>query len=186
MQQVAKHYHEEIDKLLAAKLTPFVTLHHFTNPTWFQKKGAFENEANIVDFVNYAKRAFQEFGGKVKHWMTINEPEVITSGGYFMGDMPPGKQDWQLAATHLRNLMEAHVQAYHAMKGTTALLAPPSINSLCVYRIAKRKERTDRHRQKRVLFRTQQRLEPARAIRRQSPPRRLQPVDHQLFQDGSL
>lgn len=30
----------------------------------------------IPDFVNYADVLFKEFGGKVQHWMTFNEPWV--------------------------------------------------------------------------------------------------------------
>jgi beta-glucosidase len=37
-------------------------------------------------------------------------------GGYFQGDMPPGKKDPQLAAVVLRNILEAHVQAYYKIK----------------------------------------------------------------------
>jgi beta-glucosidase len=30
----------------------------------------------IPDFVNYADVLFKEFGGKIQHWMTFNEPWV--------------------------------------------------------------------------------------------------------------
>ena len=53
---------------------------------------------------------------RVKLWCTINEPAVYVTGGYFQEDMPPGKNDPQLAAVVLRNILEAHVQAYRKIK----------------------------------------------------------------------
>ena len=38
-QAAIDHYHDVIDKLLAKGITPWVTLFHFTVPTWFVKKG---------------------------------------------------------------------------------------------------------------------------------------------------
>ena len=97
-----------------------MTLYHFTHPLWFEDLGAFERAANLHHFVAFAERAFVAFGARVRFWCTINEPEVLASMGYFRGDFPPGKQDWHLAGTVLCNMCEAHVQVYHALKGTHA------------------------------------------------------------------
>ena len=47
--------------------------------------GAFENENNIACFLNFCKIVFERYSDKVKHWCTINEPEVYSVMGYFSG-----------------------------------------------------------------------------------------------------
>ncbi|MFA6126719.1 MAG: glycoside hydrolase family 1 protein [Bacteroidales bacterium] len=111
-----KHYQEECDSLIAQGITPMVTLHHFTNPIWFEKKGAFEKMENVADFVRFTEVVYLALKDRVKLWCTINEPAVYVVGGYFQGDMPPGKKDPKLAAVVLRNILEAHVQAYWKIK----------------------------------------------------------------------
>jgi beta-glucosidase len=112
-----KHYQDVCDSLIAAGIVPMVTLHHFTNPIWFEKKGAFEKAENVTDFVKFTEVIYLALKDKVKWWCTINEPAVYVVGGYFQGNMPPGKKDPKLAAVVLRNILEAHVQAYWKIKG---------------------------------------------------------------------
>lgn len=45
----------------------------------------------IPDFVNYARTCFAAFGDRVKHWITFNEPDVISGHGYSTGVMAPGR-----------------------------------------------------------------------------------------------
>ena len=113
---VLSHYSKMIDKLIENNITPVLTLHHFTHPLWFDKLGAFEKEENIPIFVSFCKRVFKEYSSKVNFWCTINEPGVVATQGYFSGMFPPGKKDSKLSAIVLKNLLEAHVQVYHALK----------------------------------------------------------------------
>lgn len=40
---------------------------------------------------------FKEFGDRVKHWITLNEPWSYASGGYANGQLAPGRcSDWQM------------------------------------------------------------------------------------------
>jgi beta-glucosidase len=111
-----QHYQDECDSLIAHGITPMVTLHHFTNPIWFERKGAFEKKENVADFVRFTEVVFNALKDRVKLWCTINEPAVYVVEGYFEGTTPPGKKDPQLAAVVLRNILEAHVQAYRKIK----------------------------------------------------------------------
>ena len=110
------HYHEMIDSLIENNIIPVITLYHFTHPVWFEEKNAFEKEENIQFFKKYCEIIFTEYSSKVKFWCTINEPAVMTSMGYFNGEFPPGKQNPQLCAEVLNNLLDAHVEVYHSLK----------------------------------------------------------------------
>lgn len=111
-----KHYQDVCDSLLANGIVPMVTLHHFTNPIWFERKGAFEKKENIGDFIRFTEVVYLALKDRVKLWCTINEPAVYVVEGYFQGANPPGKKDTRLAAVVLRNILEAHVQAYWKIK----------------------------------------------------------------------
>eukprot|EP00455_Lapot_gusevi_P022480 TRINITY_DN233_c0_g2_i1.p1 TRINITY_DN233_c0_g2~~TRINITY_DN233_c0_g2_i1.p1 ORF type:complete len:477 (-),score=115.92 TRINITY_DN233_c0_g2_i1:302-1732(-) len=114
--EAVAHYHQVIDALLQADIVPMVTLHHFTNPIWFDEMGGWENEKNIDYFVNFSAFAFEQYRHKVKLWCTINEPEVVMFAGYFVGNHPPGKQDAATACRVLSHLLEAHVRTYFRLK----------------------------------------------------------------------
>lgn len=111
-----QHYHDLVDSLLAEGMTPMITLHHFTQPIWFDELGGFEKEENINDFVKFSRRIFEEFRNKVEYYCTINEPNVFVTGGYVRGDFPPGKKDPQLAGEVLFNLLKAHTLVYRTIK----------------------------------------------------------------------
>lgn len=44
---------------LRHKIVPFVSLHHFVHPIWFEHLGGFQKEENIAFFVDYAKLTFR-------------------------------------------------------------------------------------------------------------------------------
>ncbi len=111
-----RHYQIMCDSLIANGIQPAVTLFHFTYPLWFQEKGGFEREENIKYFVEFAKTVYSALGDRVKYWFTINEPVVFAYSGYFSGEFPPGKQDPELTAIVLDNLLKAHLQVYKALK----------------------------------------------------------------------
>ena len=47
-------------------------------------------------FKEYAKLCFKEFGDRVKHWITLNEPWSYSMGGYAAGILAPGRcSAWQ-------------------------------------------------------------------------------------------
>ena len=110
------HYHDMIDALIAAGIQPMITLHHFTNPLWFEDKGGFEPEENIELFVRFSKRMFEEYGSKVKRWCTINECGPYAVMGYGLGVFPPGVKNFKRMATVLYHLMRAHTAVYDAIK----------------------------------------------------------------------
>ncbi len=124
-QEALQHYSDEVDALLKAGIEPMITLHHFAHPVWFEDKGAFAEEENIKYFVRYAEKVFETLGDRVTYWCTINEPTGYTFCSYlpFYCKFPPGIAagplgvlKWATATKVLRNLMQAHTEAYQALK----------------------------------------------------------------------
>jgi beta-glucosidase len=113
---VLNHYEEEVDELLRNGIEPMVTLHHFTNPIWFEEKGAFLQEDSPETFVKFAEKVVKRLAPKVKLWCTINEPAIYAIFGYFTAEFPPAGKDAKQAARVYRNLLRAHTAAYKVMK----------------------------------------------------------------------
>ena len=105
------HYHEVFASLARHRLTPIVTLHHFTNPLWIADAGGWENRVTVDRFCDFVRHCAREFGGEVDWWCTVNEPEVLAFRGYSEGVWPPGKRDDSAALTVIANLLEAHGRA---------------------------------------------------------------------------
>jgi beta-glucosidase/6-phospho-beta-glucosidase/beta-galactosidase len=74
----------QIDALLEANITPYITLFHWDLPQPLQdryKGFRAPNKAAIVeDFVAYAELLFERFGDRVKNWITLNEVSLSVPG----------------------------------------------------------------------------------------------------------
>jgi beta-glucosidase len=113
---VLDHYEGVVDELRANGIEPFITLHHFTDPLWFDRKGGFERDDSPEILARFAARVVQRLGSKVRFWSTINEPNVYAVEGYFRGTFPPGQHDPGRAIVVFRNLLRAHTACYQAIK----------------------------------------------------------------------
>ena len=109
------HYHEVLASLRRHRLTPLVTLHHFTNPLWIADRGGWENRETLDRFAEFARFCAREFGGEVDWWCTVNEPEVLGFRGWSEGLWPPAKRDDGAALAVIANLLEAHGRAYRVL-----------------------------------------------------------------------
>ncbi len=112
------HYDKMINDLLEAGIEPMLTLHHFSHPTWFEEKGAFDKEENIDDFVKFSKLVFERYGDRVKLWGTFNEPAVYGYGRHIDLAFPHNFQqpDFNRLGVMLKNVLIAHDKVYTALK----------------------------------------------------------------------
>uniref|UniRef100_A0A7N2QX32 Uncharacterized protein n=1 Tax=Quercus lobata TaxID=97700 RepID=A0A7N2QX32_QUELO len=87
-----KYYNKLINKLLDRGIHPFITLFHWDLPQALEDEyGGFLSPHIVDDFQDYAELCFKEFGDRVKHWITLNEPWSYVNGGYVTGQSPPNR-----------------------------------------------------------------------------------------------
>ncbi|CAK1594684.1 unnamed protein product [Parnassius mnemosyne] len=114
-------YNNYIDEMLKYGITPMVTLYHWDLPQKLQDLGGFMNPLFPEWYEDYARIVFEQFGDRVKHWITFNEPREICYEGYDWITKAP-----QVNATGVgvylcaKNLVMAHARAYHAYKNDFA------------------------------------------------------------------
>ena len=71
------YYDKLIDDLLAAKITPFVTIYHFDYPEALQEQGGWLNPDSSKWLADYAHLVASRFSDRVTNWLTINEPNIL-------------------------------------------------------------------------------------------------------------
>ncbi|CAN7056598.1 unnamed protein product, partial [Brassica rapa subsp. trilocularis] len=91
-QEGINFYNDLIDELLANGITPLATLFHWDTPQTLEDEyNGFLSEEAVNDFKDFAALCFEEFGDRVKLWVTLNEPWVYSIGGYDTGRKAPGR-----------------------------------------------------------------------------------------------
>lgn len=107
-----EHYRMVLRALKARGLEPFVTLHHFTNPTWFADKGGWKSKKAPYYFERYVRYVAEYLGTEARFWITVNEPFIVHSAGYLEGRWPPFHRfDLVGFVRAVRNMAEAHRRA---------------------------------------------------------------------------
>jgi beta-glucosidase len=111
------HYRRVVAAVRKSKLTPMVTLNHFTLPKWVAAQGGWLSDQTPFHFENYVRRVVETLGDSVDWYCTINEPGVVAFGGYMGGlPFPPGTRgldNWRKAS---RMLVEGHRLARAVIK----------------------------------------------------------------------
>ena len=80
-----EYYNNVINECLKYNIEPLVTMFHFDMPAALDERGSWSNPESVDWFVNFAKVMFENFGDRVKYWLTINEQNVLILSGDIIG-----------------------------------------------------------------------------------------------------
>ncbi len=138
-QSAVRHYAAVLQRIHQNGMTPFLTLNHFTLPTWLHDpiatrdalagigtdaalpklaKGGWLNTSTVAEFRKYAAYLAWKYGKQVRLWSPLNEPMVVAVNGYvnvagaFAGWFPPGADSYAAAIRVVLNLVAANRAAY--------------------------------------------------------------------------
>jgi beta-glucosidase len=109
-------YSELVDALLAAGITPSVTLYHWDLPQSLEDAGGWTNRATAERFGEFATVVAAALGDRVGRFFTVNEPFCSAYLGYASGVHAPGRTDDVAALTAVHHLNLAHARALAAIR----------------------------------------------------------------------
>ncbi|CAH2266776.1 jg14944 [Pararge aegeria aegeria] len=111
-----RYYMALIDELKRNDILPIVTMYHWDLPQALQDLGGWTNPIIAEYFLDYARVLFDKFGGKVRTWITFNEPLSFCHGGYGGLDAPgaesSGFEDYLCG----HNVLRAHGMVYQLFR----------------------------------------------------------------------
>ena len=107
-----RRYRQELLLLKEQGIRPLLTIHHFSNPMWFEKLGAFEKRENLRYYLELVELVIDRFGDLCGDYITINEPNVYAVNSWFFGMWPPGKKSLGSTLAVMENLAYCHLKAY--------------------------------------------------------------------------
>jgi len=121
-------YNRLIDCLMSNGIEPWVTLYHWDLPLALeQQEQGWVGDQSSDRFADYADLCFKEFGDRVKHWITLNEPWVVAVLGYGKGEFAPGIESNVKPYQAAHNLLLAHGKAVEIYRGRYQALQGGSI-----------------------------------------------------------
>ena len=136
-----RHYGAELRYVRKLGMTPFVTINHFTLPSWIHdpiatraalkgrgaddplpklRRAGWLNRSTVGEFRKYSAYLAWKYGPLVDYWTPINEPVVLAQAGYVnlpgigLG-WPPGAVSFTATVRALINLSDANAAAYDAV-----------------------------------------------------------------------
>lgn len=115
-EEAMQHYVDVIDDLIAHGIEPIVTLHHFTNPLWFELLGGWEMNRTVSYFSRYVEYVLLKLAGKVRYYITINEPNIYIYSKYLVGAWHPGEHSFPKAYKVAKRMLATHKAAYKLIK----------------------------------------------------------------------
>lgn len=75
-QEAVEHYRDVLRACHENRITPIVTLHHFSSPCWLIREGGWESERTPARFARYCAYVMRELGELIPYVCTINEANI--------------------------------------------------------------------------------------------------------------
>ncbi len=99
----------------ARGMVPLVTVHHFTHPDWLGTDFWLRPDAPSR-YRAYAEVVVDALAADVRHWVTINEINVLAMQSWLLGTFPPGRFGaLGDVAVAIDQLLAAHVAGYEVI-----------------------------------------------------------------------
>ncbi len=110
-------YDRLTDSLLAAGITPYVTLYHWDYPLALHRFGGWLHPESSDWFARYAEVIVDRLSDRIRHWITFNEPQIFVGFGYQDGSHAPGERlELAQVLTIGHNVLLAHGKAVQAIR----------------------------------------------------------------------
>ena len=109
-------YDRLVDELLANGIDPFVTLYHWDLPQALEDHGGWPDRDTVEAFTEYVEVVVCRLGDRVRHWITLNEPWVISWLGYGLGVHAPGRASEKEALAAAHHVLLAHGRAAEVLR----------------------------------------------------------------------
>ncbi|GHB17600.1 GH1 family beta-glucosidase [Streptomyces chryseus] len=109
-------YRALTDELLAAGITPSLTLYHWDLPQELEDAGGWPARDTAYRFAEYARLVADAVGDRVELWTTLNEPWCSAFLGYGSGVHAPGRTDPVAALRAAHHLNLGHGLAVQALR----------------------------------------------------------------------
>ncbi|MDQ0772585.1 beta-glucosidase [Streptomyces aurantiacus] len=123
-------YDALIDGLLAAGITPSVTLYHWDLPQVLQDRGGWAERDTAYHLAAYAAVVAERLGDRVQHWTTLNEPLCSAWIGHLEGRMAPGLTDLPTAVRASYHLLLGHGLTTQAIRAAAPGAQVGIVNNL--------------------------------------------------------
>jgi beta-glucosidase len=109
-------YDRLVDELLAEDVVPYVTLYHWDLPQVLEDRGGWPARDTVEAFSEYTEVVVTRLGDRVRHWITQNEPWVVSWLGYGLGVHAPGRKTERDALAAGHHVLLAHGRAAEVIR----------------------------------------------------------------------
>ncbi len=129
-------YHRLLDAMARHGITPWVTMFHWDLPQALEDRGGWQSRLTVDAFGRYADTVVREYGGKVKHWITLNEIRCFTQLSYGFGTKAPGLRVSDAALNQIyHHALVCHglgIRAVRAHGGAQAQVGLTDNSDICI------------------------------------------------------
>jgi beta-glucosidase len=112
-------YDRLVDELLGNGIEPYVTLFHWDTPQVLEDEGGWPSRGIVSAFEECVEAVGERLGDRVGHWITHNEPWVVSWIGYGCGHHAPGRTSDADALATAHHLLLSHGRAVEILRRTS-------------------------------------------------------------------
>jgi beta-glucosidase len=109
-------YDRLVDELLGNGIEPYATLFHWDTPQLLEDEGGWPSRSIVEAFAEYVEAVAERLGDRVGHWITHNEPWVVSWVGHGWGHHAPGHESDSDALATAHHLLLSHGRAVEILR----------------------------------------------------------------------